>query len=488
MGEEKDRIKKLEYIKKQGVDPYPARSVRTHTCDEARVNFSTLSRKKSITLVGRLVLIRLHGKSCFAHLEDASGRFQVYFKQDILGSDRYEFFVNYLDIGDFIQVTGSLFKTKKGEKTLQVDTWQVLSKALLPLPEKWHGLTNVEKRFRQRYLDLLSNKEVKEIFITRSNVITWMREFFDKRDFIEVETPILQSIPGGAAARPFVTHHHALDIDLYLRIAPELYLKRLLVGGFEKVYEISRCFRNEGIDWAHNPEFTQIEFYAAYMDYNDFMALTEELFEFLGLQLKKLKKGAKLEFEYRKEKINFKPPYKRIEFRQALIKFANIDIEKHPGVKSLADEARRKNLAISKLWSRTKVIDEIFKELVVKSILNPTFIINHPVELSPLSKKIPDSPRYVERFQLIAGGIELCNGFTELNDPLDQVERFRQQKKLRKAGDAEAQPWDEEYLIALKHGMPPAAGEGIGIDRLTGLFTNTHNIKEVILFPTMRPK
>ncbi|MDA2936386.1 lysine--tRNA ligase [Patescibacteria group bacterium AH-259-L05] len=488
MGEEKDRIKKLEYIKKQGIDPYPARSNPTHTCDKARVNFSQLSRKRSITLVGRLVLIRLHGKSCFAHLEDASGRFQVYFKEDILGSDRYEFFVNYLDIGDFIQVTGKLFKTKKGEKTLQVDAWQVLSKALLPLPEKWHGLTNVEKRFRERYLDLLSNKEVKKIFITRSNVITWMREFFDKRDFIEVETPILQSIPGGAAARPFVTHHHALDIDLYLRIAPELYLKRLLVGGFEKVYEISRCFRNEGIDWAHNPEFTQIEFYAAYMDYNDFMALTEELFEFLGLQLLKKRKGAKLEFEYQKEKINFKPPYKRIEFRQALIKFANIDIEKHPGVKSLADEARRKNLTIDKKWSRMKVIDEIFKELVVKSIINPTFIINHPVELSPLSKRMPDDPRYVERFQLIAGGIEVCNGFTELNDPLDQVERFRQQKKLRKAGDVEAQPWDEEYLIALKHGMPPAAGEGIGIDRLIGLFTNTHNIKEVILFPTMRPK
>lgn len=487
--EQKDRIKKLKYIQSQGINAYPARVKRTHTCREARVDFTKLSKKRSITLAGRLVLIRLHGKSCFAHLEDASGRLQLYFKQDVLGSDSYQFFVNSLDIGDFIQAKGSLFKTKKGEKTLQVNSWKLLVKTLLPLPEKWHGLSNVETRFRKRYLDLLANKDVKDIFIVRSNAITLIRKFFDKRDFIEVETPILQSIPGGAAARPFVTHHHALDIDLYLRIAPELYLKRLLVGGFEKVYEISRCFRNEGIDWAHNPEFTQIEFYAAYSDYNDFMKLTEELFEFLSIKLLgKTAKARKIEFTHSGKKIDFKPPYKRLEFRRAIIDFAKIDIEKHKGTKSLADEARSCGLSIDAKWSRAKVIDEVFKELVVKSIINPTFIINHPVELSPLSKRMPDNPGYVERFQLIAGGIEICNGFTELNDPLDQVERFRQQKKLRKAGDVEAQPWDEDFLTALKHGMPPAAGEGIGIDRLIGLFTNTHNIKEVILFPTMRTK
>ncbi len=482
--EEQARLKKLAQIKNSKIEPYPARCQRSHTCQQVIVDFKKLVREKSkISLVGRLVLVRLHGKACFAHLEDGTGRFQIYLKQDNLGEELYQFFVKNIDVGDFIEIQGSLFVTKRGEKTLAGTNWRLLAKALSPLPEKWHGLADIETRFRQRYLDLIANKEVRDIFIKRSKIIKLIKEFFDKRGFLEVDTPILQPMHGGAAARPFMTHHHALDLNLYLRIAPELYLKRLIIGGFEKVYEVARCFRNEGIDWAHNPEFTQIEFYQAYADYNDLMKLTEELFQFLFKSL-----IGKLTIDYQGQKLNFKPPYPRLEFKKVLIDSIGIDIEKYRDIKELAKKARSLGLEIEPTWSRAKILDELYKELVRPKIVNPTFLINHPVELSPLAKRLPDNPNYVERFQLLIAGLEVCNAFSELNDPLDQENRFEEQQKLLQAGDQEAQPFDQDFLQALKYGMPPTAGQGIGIDRLVAILTNTHNIKEVILFPTMRPK
>jgi lysyl-tRNA synthetase class 2 len=353
----------------------------------------------------------------------------------------------------------------------------------LPLPEKWHGLADIETRFRQRYLDLIANPEVKEIFKKRSLLIKLIREFFDTRGFLEVETPILQPIPGGANARPFVTHHNALDIDLYLRIAPELYLKKLIVGGFEKVYEIARCFRNEGIDWAHNPEFTQIEFYQAYADYNDLMKLTEDLMKFLVQKI-----CGKLKINYQDKEIDFTPPYPKITYREALIKFTGIDLEEFKTREMLLTKAKNISLEVEKTWSRGKIIDEIFKELVRPKLINPTFIIDEPIELSPLAKKKPDNPNYVERFHFLVAGMEICNAYSELNDPLDQEERLREQEGARAVGEEEAQWFDEDFIEALKYGMPPTAGEGIGIDRLAAILANVRNIKEVILFPTMRPK
>ncbi len=484
MSEEKDRIKKLKQIKARQIDAYPARSDRSYTCQEVNSKFDQITKKKAkVVLAGRLVLIRLHGKVCFAHLEDGTARFQIYFREEDLGQEQYQFFVKNVDLGDFLEVRGQLFKTKKGEKTLRVIFWRLLTKTILPLPEKWHGLTDIETRFRQRYLDLLANKEVKDIFIKRSQIIKLIRKFFDSHGYIEVETPVLQPLAGGAAARPFVTHHQALNMDLYLRIAPELYLKRLIISGMERVYEISRCFRNEGIDWAHNPEFTQVEFYQAYADYNDLMELTEKLMENL---LKNV--AGKLTINYQGKKINFKSPYPRLDFKETLLNYTGIDIEKEKDLKKLTQKARSLELEIDKTWGWGKIIDEIYKEIVRPKIVNPAFLINHPIELSPLAKQMPGKPEYVERFQLIVAGLEICNGFTELNDPFEQERRFKEQQKLLNKGDQEAQPFDQDFLTALKYGMPPTAGEGIGIDRLVCLLTNTHNIKEVILFPAMRPK
>ena len=489
-----DRLKKLEKIKEQKIDPYPARCRRTHTLRDVILNFEKLAKKsQEINLVGRLILLRLHGKLCFAHLEDGTGRFQICLRYDKLGQEQYKFFLENIDIGDFLEAEGKLFTTKRGEKTLEVLKWQLLAKALLPLPEKWHGLSDIEMRFRKRYLDLVANSKVREIFVKRSKLIKLIRDFFDSRDFLEVETPTLQPIPGGAVARPFVTHHQALDMDLYLRIAPELYLKRLIIGGFERVYEIARCFRNEGIDRAHNPEFTQIEFYQAYADYNELMKLTEELMEFLLKNLEgkfppEADQPLAEKIEYQAKILNFKPPYPHFDFRELLLKRTGIDIEKEKDLKTLVKKVRALGLEIDKTWARGKIIDEIYKEKVRPKLINPTFLINHPIELSPLAKQIPDRPGYVERFQLLAAGTEICNGFSELNDPIEQEKRFREQQELLRVGDREAQRFDEDFLEALKHGMPPTAGEGIGIDRLALILTNTYNIREVILFPTLRPK
>ncbi|OQX71428.1 lysine--tRNA ligase [Candidatus Parcubacteria bacterium 4484_255] len=416
MSIELNRLKKIKDIVKQGINPYPSQGKRTYTCKEADSNFSQIEKaKKNVILAGRLVLLRLHGKACFANLEDFSGRFQLFLNQDNLGEKNYAFFVDNIDVGDFIKA---------------------------------------------------------------------IRQFFDKRGFFEVETPILQSLAGGATAKPFVTHHKALNTDLYLRIAPELYLKRLIIGGFEKVYEVARCFRNEGIDRTHNPEFTQIEFYQAYADYNDLMALTEELMVFLLENL-----GIKnLQIEYKCGIINFKPPYPKLDFRQALIDNAGIDIDEYKKFDDLVKQAKKLGLKIDKTWGKGKILDGLYKEFVLSKIIQPTFIVDYPIELSPLAKKILNRPNYVERFQLLINGTELCNAFSELNDPIDQELRFKEQQKLLEKGDKEAQRADKDFITALKYGMPPTAGQGIGIDRLVNVLTNTQNIREVILFPILRPK
>ncbi len=479
------RVERLGALAKLGIDPYPSASKRTHTIIDLEDNLSKLKKDKKITIVGRIRSIRGHGGSTFAHLEDGTGKFQIYFKKDELKSKLYENFTELIDVGDFLQVTGELFKTKRGEHTIMVKDWTLLSKALQPLPEKWHGLQDIEARFRKRYLDLISNEEVREVFYKRATIITSIRKFLDDHGFLEVDTPQLQPLPGGALAKPFTTHHNSLDTDLYLRIAPELYLKRLIVGGYERVYEVARCFRNEGMDWSHNPEFTQVEFYAAYMDYEQLMDFTEDLVLDIVKNV-----NAKNEIEYQGKKIKFKKKFKRVQFRQALIDAADIDIEAYPDQKSIYKKTQELGLKdVGPKDSRGKICDELYKEYVRPNLVQPTFIIDHPVELSPLAKKKSDDPKYVERFQLVAGGgIELVNAFSELNDPIDQRERFNEQQEAALAGDDEAHPIDDDFIEALEHGMPPTAGFGMGIDRLTGLLTDKRNIKEVILFPTLRPK
>lgn len=481
---ERIRREKLKKIERLGDNPFPAKVWRTHQAQAVKDDFEILEKeKKEVVLCGRLKTVRLHGKSCFANLADGSGEIQIYFKEDLLGKKNYQNLVDLIEIGDFLEVRGTVMKTKTSEKTVVVNNFRLIGKALLPLPEKWHGLEDVEIRYRQRYLDLIANAETREIFKKRFLIIKTIRDFFIKKGFMEVETPILQAIPGGAAAKPFITHHDALDINLYLSIAPELYLKRLLIGGFEKVFEIARCFRNEGIDWAHNPEFTQVEFYQAYANYHDFMDLTEDFFLYL---FQKLKMG--FEITFRDKKINFKPPYPRKKYITAVKEAIGLDLEKLKEQKEIYQAAKKIGLSVEKNWSWAKIVDEVFKECVRAKINDPVFIINHPIELSPLAKKTSDDPHYVERFQLVAGGFEICNAFSELNNPLDQEERFKTQQALRKAGDEEAQMYDQDFIEALKYGMPPTAGEGIGIDRLILLLTGQHNLREVILFPTLKPK
>lgn len=477
------RKSKRDTAKTKGIDPYPARVKRTHSISELLDDFTKIEKKSSsVTIVGRIRSIRLHGGSCFTHIEDGSGKIQVYLKKDTIGSEMFTTFKELVDIGDFIECTGKVFVTKRGERTVLLTEFQLITKSLLPLPEKWHGLSDTEIRFRKRYLDLIVNEAVRSTFIKRSVIIQSIRQFLDRAGFIEVETPILQQIPGGANAQPFITHHNSLDIDLYLRIAPELYLKRLIVGGFERVYEVARCFRNEGIDRDHNPEFTQVELYAAYWDYEALMKFTEKL-----IKETVQKTNGKLEIVYENNTINFTDAFERTTFKNACKKYGKIDIEQKD-IRALLADARKHGCDIEDSASRAKIFDEIFKELVRPQLIQPTYVTDYPIELSPLAKKKPDNENYVERFQLVVGRIELCNAFSELNDPVDQEERFKEQEKMRAAGDDEAQRIDRDYVEALSYGMPPTAGIGIGIDRLAALLTDTHNIKEVILFPTLKPK
>jgi len=477
----KIRLKKLEAIRKAGILAYPARTKRTHKIAEVLKDFAQLARlKKEVILVGRIKSLREHGGSTFLDIEDGNEKIQAFLRKDRIGERGYKFFLDNFDIGDFIEVRGILFKTKKGEKTIDAADFKMLAKSLLPLPEKWHGLKDIEERFRKRYLDLIFNPEIKKKFEIRSQIIKEIREFLEKEGFLEVETPILQPIYGGAKAKPFKTHLNALDIDLYLRIAPELYLKRLLVGGFEKVYEIGRCFRNEGMDRFHNPDFTTLEFYWAYADYKDLIKLTENMFENL---LKKIFGTTKIKYE--DKEINFKTPWPRLEFSELIRKHTKINLDE---INTEALKKEAKKLGLEPKGGKAEIADDIYKKICRPKIWNPVFVIHHPLGAFPLAKRNEKNPKQTANFQLVAADFELANAFCELNDPIEQRKRFEEQEKFFKAGLEEAQRMDEDFLEALEYGMPPAAGFGLGIDRLVALLTDSHSLREVILFPTMRPK
>ncbi len=479
----KIRLKKLEAIRKAGINAYPAKTKRTHKIAEVLKDFAQLSRlKKEVILVGRIRSLREHGGATFLHLEDGSGKIQAYFRKDRIGARGYKFFLDNFDIGDFIEVRGILFKTKRGEKTIEVADYKMLVKSLLSLPEKWHGIRDIEERFRKRYLDLIFNPGTKKKLETRSEIIKEIRGFLEKEGFIPMETPILQPVYGGAKAKPFKTHLNALDLDLYLRIAPELYLKRLLVGGFEKVYEIGRVFRNEGMDRYHNPDYTHLEFYWAYADYKDLMQFAEKMLESL---IKKI--FGSLEIKYEERKINFKTPWKRVEFSQVFRKYTKINLEEIH-IEALKKETKKLGIEIKKGEGKAEIADKIYKKVCQPKIWNPTFLINHPLGSFPLAKPLDNNPSKLASFQLLVAGWELALGFSELNNPLLQRKRFEEQEKFFRAGLEEAQRMDKDFLEALEYGMPPAAGFGLGIDRLVSLLTDSHSLREVILFPTMRPK
>lgn len=479
----KTRIAKLEAIENAGISAYPIKSKRTHTISEALGDFNKISKtKREVILAGRIKSQRGHGGSAFLDIEDGTAKIQAFFRKDRLGEKSYKFLLANFDVGDFIEIRGILFKTQKGEKTLEAADYKILAKSLLPLPEKWHGLKDAEERFRKRYLDLIFNPEIKCKFEIRSKVIKEIREFLDKKGFLEVETPILQPIYGGATAKPFKTHLNALDMDLYLRIAPELYLKRLIVGGFEKVYEIGRVFRNEGMDRSHNPDYTIFEFYWAYADYKDVMNLTEEMIE---NTVKKIFKKA--EIEYEGKKIDFKLPWPRLEFNQLLKKYTKINLDEI-NLEALKREAKKLGIKIEKGEGKPEVSDKIFKKYCQPKIWDPAFIIHYPLGAKPLAKACEENPKKLANFQLIIAGWELVNAFSELNDPIEQRKRFKEQEKAFESGFEEAQRIDEDYLEAMEYGMPPVSGFGLGIDRLVALLTDSHSLREVILFPTMRPK
>ncbi|MCD6291595.1 MAG: lysine--tRNA ligase [Anaerolineae bacterium] len=479
------RRQKLERLRQKGIDPYPTRAHRTHTAAEAIVAFEQgeLAEEQSVTLTGRLMAIRIMGKASFAHIEDGSGRIQFYIRRDIVGDKTYEFFRRDLDLGDFIEVTGPVFRTRTGEITVNVHQIRLLAKALRPLPDKWHGLKDVETRYRHRYVDLMVNPEVRQIFIRRAQIVRALRRFLDERGFLEVETPILQPIYGGAAARPFITHHNQLNQDLFLRISFELYLKRLLVGGYEKVYEIGRDFRNEGISFKHNPEFTQLEFYWAYADYEQVMHLTEEMISYVAQEVLGTTK-----LIYQGDEIDLTPPWHRITLREAIKERTGIDYVQYPTAETLAAVMREHGFQPQAKATWGKLVDHLLGNAVEPYLIQPTFILDYPRDISPLAKKKPDDPTHVERFEFFIGGMEMGNAFTELNDPLDQEQRFLEMRRLYAPEDEEAHPMDEDYLLAQRYGMPPNGGFGMGIDRLTMLLTDQSSIREVILFPHLRSK
>lgn len=468
----KERLNKLQALKDKGINPYGGKYSKSCDIKELSQNFE---EGKETNIAGRIMAIRSHGKSSFIDIKDSTGRIQGYVKSDTLAGEGRLVFEN-LDIGDIVGLKGKTFKTRTGEPTINVSEITVLSKSVRPLPEKWHGLKDVEIRYRQRYLDLISNKGVKEIFELRSRLISHIRVFLDGKGFLEVETPMMQPIPGGAAAEPFKTHHKALGIDLYLRIAPELYLKRLLVGGFEKVYEINRNFRNEGISPRHNPEFTMLEVYAAYANYKDMMELTQGLI----LDVAKYLFG-KYQIPYKDGEIDLSPPWAELTFREAIIKYAGIDYKAEKDIRGVA---KRLGLAIEEARLDEEVANKIFEKYAEPKLISPTFVVDYPARLCPLSKKKPNEPDLAERFELFIGGQELANAYSELNDPLDQKARLEEQAQ----DDVEAKMVDEDFVRALEYGMPPAGGLGIGIDRLTMLFANRDSIKDVILFPQMKPE
>jgi len=484
------RREKLEALEAAGIPPYAYSFDRQHTAAQALTMLGDAEEGPPVTLAGRIVAWRAHGKTTFAHLADSTGRIQLYFKKDQLGEQAYSLLA-HLDLGDIIGVHGPLFRTRTGETTVRVDRVELLAKSLRPLPfgkeeevdgqiVRHSGFTDPEQRYRQRYADLAVHPEVRAIFIARSRLTTALRKFFDERDYLEVETPILQPLYGGAAARPFTTVHNALDMPLYLRIADELYLKRLVVGGLDRVYEIGHDFRNEGIDRTHNPEFTMLEFYQAYADYTEMMTVVEELME-------KAAEAVRLVPEFKSKVPVFERPFQRVEWFPALNAAAGTDVDAldDSGLRALAT---RVGVEKPETLSRPKVLDEIFQALVESKLIKPTFVIDYPVELSPLAKPKRGNPKLTERFELFANGKEMANAFSELNDPLDQRRRLEAQGRLRAAGDEEAAGVDEDYLRAMEYGMPPMGGVGMGVDRLLMYLTGTAHIRDVILFPTMRPE
>ncbi len=481
------RREKLARLRARGIDPYPARATRTHSAAEALAAFTqwetdgATGDAPSISVAGRITALRDMGKASFLDLTDGTGRIQCYLKKNIIGDDAYAGIAD-LDLGDFLAVGGPLFRTRTEEITVEAHSYEMLAKTLRPPPEKWHGVEDIEVRYRQRYLDLLGNAEVRDVFRKRSQIIAAIRRFLDQRDFMEVETPVLQPDAGAAAATPFVTHHRALDQDFFLRISLELHLKRLIVGGFDRVYEMSRIFRNEGIDRNHMPEFTMMETYQAYADYNDVARMVEELVSSVALEVL----GTTI-VTFGAHTLDLAPPWARTTMREALIEHAGIDFEEYRTRDTLLAELQRRELSdINPGWSWGKLIDEAVSHYVEPKLIQPTFLLDYPKEISPLAKSKPGVPGIVERFEVFFAGFEIGNAYSELNDPVDQRERFETQARLAAAGLEEVETLDEDFLVALEHGMPPTGGFGMGIDRLVMILTGQTSIREVILFPQMR--
>jgi lysyl-tRNA synthetase class 2 len=482
------RHEKLARLRGRGIDPYPARTTRTHETAAAVATFERWEKDGAqgdppvVTVAGRITAMRNMGKAAFLDVRDGSGRMQCYLKKDLIGEDAFAGLAD-LDLGDFLGVTGPLFRTRTQEITVEVRSYQVLAKALRPPPEKWHGIEDVEIRYRQRYLDLMANEDVRAVFRTRAAVISSIRRFLDARGFMEVDTPVLQPEAGGAAATPFVTHHRALDQDFFLRISLELHLKRLIVGGYDRVFEMGRIFRNEGVSWKYNPEFTMLETYEAYADYNDVARMVEEM---VGGAAREVLGSTSLRFG--EHDLELAPPWHRVTMRDALIEHAGIDFEEFRTRDKLLEELHRRKIEVDDGWSWGRLLDEAVSHYVEPKLIQPTFLIDYPREISPLAKSKIDDPHIVERFEVFCAGFELGNAYSELNDPVDQRQRFEIQARLAAAGLEEVETLDEDFLVALEHGMPPTGGFGMGIDRLVMILTGNTSIREVILFPQLRRK
>jgi lysyl-tRNA synthetase class 2 len=482
------RRQKLNDIRAKGIDPFGQRFERTHLSSGVREEFDAFTKEEleekenEVIVAGRIMTKRGKGKAGFAHIQDVAGQIQIYVRQDRVGEEAYDLF-KHADLGDIVGVRGVVFKTNTGELSVKANEFTFLSKSLRPMPEKFHGLQDVEQRYRQRYLDLMTNPQSKETFITRSKIIRSIRNFLDGQGYLEVETPILHTVAGGAAARPFITHHNALDMDLYLRIALELHLKRLIVGGLEKVYEIGRVFRNEGISTRHNPEFTLLELYGAYLDFRDIMELTENLISHVAQEVLGTTK-----IQYGEDEIDLSPGWKRVHMVDAIKEVTGVDFWQPMTLEEARSLAKEHGVEIQDMHDVGHIINEFFEQKVEETLIQPTFVYGHPVEISPLAKKNAEDERFTDRFELFIVRREHANAFTELNDPIDQRERFEAQLAEKAAGNDEAHEMDEDFLEALEYGMPPTGGLGIGIDRLVMLLTNSQSIRDVLLFPTMRPR
>lgn len=482
------RRQKMSDIREKGIDPFGGRFERTHLSSEIREQFEEFTKEQleenpsEVIIAGRIMTKRGKGKAGFAHIQDVDGQIQIYVRKDRVGDEAYDLF-DHADLGDIVGVKGTVFKTNAGELSVRASEFTFLTKSLRPMPEKFHGLQDVEQRYRQRYLDLMTNADSKETFITRTKIIRSIRNYLDGQGYLEVETPILHTIAGGAAARPFITHHNALDMDLYLRIALELHLKRLIVGGLEKVYEIGRVFRNEGVSTRHNPEFTLLELYGAYLDYRDIMELTENLISHVAQEVLGTTK-----IQYGEDEIDLSPGWKRVHMVDAIKEITGVDFWKPMSLEEARSLAKEHGVEIQDMHEVGHIINEFFEQKVEETLVQPTFVYGHPVEISPLAKKNPEDERFTDRFELFIVRREHANAFTELNDPIDQRERFEAQLAEKEAGNDEAHDMDNDFVEALEYGMPPTGGLGIGIDRLVMLLTNSQSIRDVLLFPTMRPR